>query len=385
MEIDVRTRVPVAAVFLLLMLLAASCGGGIQTDVAAGEPTTAPPIDYGVWRELPEAPIGTRLYTVSGWSGEEAVFWAGSNLQRDFAYARGAAYDPASDSWRELAVPGWGHPGLTGTVFDGQLFVAAKGGGSRIDLSDGSETGLPDGQGFVLSTLIATDDAVWGLGSVSWFEEGGVRVGIARYEPEEGAWIPGPVFEGTPEMDSLFQDRLFVEQPVLWTGSEIIVWSQDGQGLSFDPKAESWRVLPPLVAPQGTLTDSAVAVAGARLVALVEFEDNGTAGYGVASWDGETWTWRDTDIAVTDFETVTIAGVRDWIMVFSPDQPPYTVHVPTGDSMRHDNAPIAGVQVPNVVWTGDELVIWGGAPTRTDDSPSPPGGAVWIPPSTSPR
>ncbi len=381
MEINVRARLPVAAGVLLALLFAASCGDGIQNDAAAGEPIAASSIDHGVWRELSEAPIGTRPYAVSGWSGSEALFWAGANLQRDFANTRGAAYDPASDSWRELPVPGWGHPGLTGSVFEGQLYVAAKGGASRIDPSDGSATDLPHVRGFVLATLVATDRAVWGLGPTNHSDEEPVGVGIARYEREADAWIPGPVFDGTPEMGSLFRDLLFVEQPVLWTGSEIIVWSHDGHGLSFDPMTESWRVLPPLIVPEGTLVNSEVAVAGARLVALVEFEGYGTTGYGVGSWDGETWTWRDTDIAVTDFETVTIAGVRDWIVVFSPDQPPYTVHVPTGDSMRHDDAPIAGVQAPNVVWTGDELVIWGGAPTRTDDNPNPPGGAVWIPPS----
>lgn len=380
METNVRARLPVVAGVLLSVLFAASCGGGIQTDAAAGGPMTASPIGHGEWRELPGAPIGTRPYSVSGWSGSEVLFWAGSNLQRDFAHTRGAAYSPATDSWRELPVPGWGHPGLTGAVFEGQLYVAAKGGASRIDPSDGSATDLPHVQGFVPATMVATDGAVWSLGPTNYSNEVPVPVGIARYELEADAWVPGPVFGGTPEMGSLFQDLLFVEQPVLWTGSEIIVWSHDGHGLSFDAKAGLWRVLPPLVAPQGTLSDSEVAVAGSRLVALVEVEGNGTAGYGLASWDGVTWAWHDTDIEVTNFETVTIAGARDWIVVFSPDQPPYTVHVPTGDSMRHDDAPIAGVQAPNVVWTGNELVIWGGVPTRNDDNPNPPGGAAWVPP-----
>ena len=117
-------------------------------------------------------------------------------------------------------------------------------------------------------------------------------------------------------------------------------------GLAFDAAAGSWRVLPPLVPPLGTLSDSEVAIAGSRLVVLVEVEGDGTAGYGLASWDGVTWVWRDTDIEVTDFETVTIARARDWIAVFSPDRPPYTVHVPTGHAMRHDHAPLAGVQAP---------------------------------------
>lgn len=209
---------------------------------------------------------------------------------------------------------------------------------------------------------------------------GGTTGGDSPPEDEADTWLDRPVFEGTPEMGSPFRDRLFVEQPVLWTGSEIIVWSDDGHGLAFDPVAGSWRVLPPLVPPRGTLTGSEVTVAGSGLVALVRFEHNGNSGHEVASWDGETWTWLDTDIETTDFETVAIAGAQDWIMVFRPDQPPYTVHVPTGDSIRHDDSPITGLREPNVVWTGNELVVWGGAPTPDDDNPNPHRAAAWIPP-----
>lgn len=370
----------VVAGALLVLLLAASCGDGAAINAAAEEATTTASLDRGTWRVLPGAPIGTSSYAVSGWSGSEALFWAGSNLARDFANTSGAAYDPASDSWRELPVPGWGHPGLTGVVFDGQFYVAAKGGGSRMDPSDGSATDLPPIGGFWLSTLVATDEAVWGVGPLG-FGEGADRVGIARYEPAADAWIPGPIFDGTPELGRLFQDRLFVEQPVLWTGSDIVVWTHDGHGIAFDPTTESWRTLPALVAPEGTLADSEVAVAESGLVAFVEVERSGDIGYAVASWDGETWTWHDTDIELADFHTITIAAAGDWIVVFSPDQPPAAVHVATGRSLRNDATLLAGVQAPNVVWTGDELVVWGGAPTRTEDNPNPPAGAAWAPPA----
>lgn len=379
---DTSLRVGPLLVAALLSLAPVSCGDGAATDATPGALAKPLAINHGVWREIPEAPIGVRPYAVSGWSGSEAIFWAGSNLMRDFANTRGAAYDPATDSWRELAVPGWGHPGLTGAVFAGGLYVAAKGGASRIDLSDGSDTDLPQVPGFIPATMVATEGAVWAVGPASYAAEGNVGVGIARYAPEQDAWIPGPEFDGAPELGRLFQDELFVEQPVLSTGAEIVVWSANGHGLSFDPTAEAWRLLPALVPPQGALRDSAAAVAGSYLVALAAVDHAGTTGYAMASWDGAAWTWQSTDVQFTDFTTVSIAGAPDWVVAFGPDHPPTTIHVPTGDAKRHDDAPIGGVQAPNVVWTGDELVVWGGAPTRSAGNSLPPGGALWSPPGS---
>ena len=374
------SRTTIAAGALVAVLLPAGCGGGIETAATLGEPTVSTQIEHGVWRAISEAPIGTRPYAVSGWSGSEALFWAGSNLERNFANTLGAAYDPASDSWRELPVPGWGHPGLSGTVFGGHFYAAAKGGVNRIDPSDGSAIQLPRVDGFIPATMVATDEAVWSLGPTDYSDHRPVRVGIARYDAEADMWVSGPIFEGAAEMGSLFHDLLFVEQPVLWTGSEILVWSHSGHGLAYDPAEELWQLLPSLIPPRGALSDSEVAAGDSGLVALAKINDGETVSFGVAAWDGESWDWHDIGVDFTDFEAVTIAAARDWLVAFSPDQPPYTIHVTTGDSMRHDGAPISGVQAPNVVWTGNQLVIWGGVPTRSDNNPNPPGGATWFAP-----
>jgi hypothetical protein len=173
-----------------------------------------------------------------------------------------------------------------------------------------------------------------------------------------------------------FQGLLFVGQPVHWTGTEIVVWNRHGHGLSFDLVTEQWRELPRLDAARSTVGDSVVTVADSRLVELQRTE---TVDYGLASWDGGAWTWHGTDIEATDLETVTVAGVDDWQVLFSPDHPPYTIHVPTGEAMRHDDAPIAQVQAPNVVWagiSGDRLAVR----SEAAHDLNPPTGAAWIPP-----
>ncbi len=370
---NVTARRAAVAAALGWVLIASSCGGDVEIEAASGDPNADVPIDHGIWNELPPAPIETRPYAISGWNGSEVLFWAGSNLRRDYAYTDGAAYDPARDSWRTLPVPGWGHPGLTGAVFEGRLYVAAKGGASRIDLSNGSDIELPHINSFIPATMVATDGAVWALGPTDYSEDQPTSVGIARSAPEDDAWVPGPIFPGAPELATLFRDELFVEQPVLSNGSKIIVWSHDGHGLVFDPAEESWRVLPALVPPDGATTGSRVTMAGSQLVVLVELDGELT---GVATWDDGGWAWLGGVVDVIDFASVSIAGAPDWLVALSPHQPPVTVHLPTGDSVRHDDAPIGRVQAPSAVWTGNELIIWGGELSGSEQ----PDGAIWFPP-----
>lgn len=368
-----RTAVVVGA--MAGLLLVAGCGGAIEAGDSDDVPVS---IEAGTWRTLPVAPISFRAHTVSGWSGSEALFWAGSNLERGFAHTDGAAYDPATDTWRKLRVPGWGHPGLAGAVFDDRLFVAAKGGLLLIDPADGSDDGLPPAPGFVPGTVVATDTAVWSLGPTDF--DGSGRVGIARYDMVTGGWVAGSIFEGTPEMQGLLDFGLFVEESVVWTGSEIVVWSGTGRGLAYDPSASTWRVLPQLAPAEGTLNAAEAAATNSGLAVLTTTDIGGRASVGVAVLDGESWSWHDTDLEGIDFETVTIAAAGDWLLVFGPDHPPYSVHVTTGESVGHDDGPLAGIEAPNTVWTGDELVIWGGVPTQYEDEPIV-GGAVWTPPS----
>lgn len=105
--------VAAAAVLLLVGgLLAFSRSdpdGRSDSDLAA--PSAGPPPGFGVWRPIADAPIEARPYAVSAWTGTEAVFWAGSSLSRDFAYSDGAAFDPTTNSWRGLTVPGLGPSG----------------------------------------------------------------------------------------------------------------------------------------------------------------------------------------------------------------------------------------------------------------------------------
>lgn len=342
---------------------------------------SSPPANFGAWKEMAKAPIPPRPHAVSVWLGTEAIFWAGSSLDRGLAYSDGAAYDPTTDTWHDIPVPGWGHPGLTGVFFEGEVYALAKGGGTRFDPSDWIWTDLPQVEGMLLAATVATDDGVWGVGPALANPEGQPDVAIARFDKRGDRWIYGPVFEGVPEIGSLMEDVLFLEQPVLWNGSEIILWDPDGGGLAFAPATETWRLIP-LPAPEtGTVTASKATVVGSGIVVIAEVVTGGRSGLSLARYLDGTWIWQDLDLPTDDFAAMTVAPASDWVVLFMPDGAPITVHVPSGTWAQHTDGPLAGLQSPNVVWTGERLLVWGGVGVPTESNPTPAEGAIWTPPT----
>ncbi|HEY3212387.1 MAG TPA: hypothetical protein VGL16_04180 [Actinomycetota bacterium] len=56
------------------------------------------------WRSIEQAPIGRAYGTVLVWTGDELIVWGGGD-RGDDRTSQGAAYDPTSDSWRRIADP----------------------------------------------------------------------------------------------------------------------------------------------------------------------------------------------------------------------------------------------------------------------------------------
>ncbi len=373
-----RPLLAIAAATLLVIV-----GGLVVLDRRAAEqpaPATTP-ATFGTWRPIADAPIPTRPYAVSGWTGTEALFWAGSSLSRGFAFTDGALYDPATDSWRTLAVPGWGHPGLTGVFLDGQLYALAKGGGVRLDVATGEWTDLARVETMFLAATVATDDAVWGIGPAALNAAGQPDLAIARYEPDTDSWTYGPTFDGTAATADAVAGLSRLETDVVWTGAEIVAWDGRSGGVAFDPATATWRTIEFPEVPD-LVRDSHLTVTDAGPTAIVEIHrgDPAVAVLGVAVESGGGWQWLETQIPVADPETLTVAPAGDWVVLFSGGDAPVTVHAPTGRWMRHDDGPLAGLAGPNTVWTGSELVVWGGEATPSAANPAPADGAAWTPP-----
>jgi len=240
-------------------------GGGFSY-LAEGSPSAGAAFDprSGRLRTLPPAPVSPRWWHTAVWTGEEMIVWGGACGEHECR--DGAAYDPGSDSWSAIAdapIGGYAHS----VVWTGDEMIVW--GGSDDYEAEGS-FGFPRR---FLNTGVAYDpasdswrelaqapleprgwhSAVWtGQEMIVW---GGVKspcttAPCESYPADAGAY--DPVADAWREID---QGPLSgrVDHTAVWTGEYMIVWggSPPGGGLGYDdgalydPGADSWKELPP--------------------------------------------------------------------------------------------------------------------------------------------
>lgn len=374
---DRRRRAPLLVALAAVVALA---GGGLLAIDLGEEPgsdvAAEAPLDFGTWTVIADSPIPPRPHAVSAWTGEVAVFWAGSSLERDFAHSDGAVYDPVDDQWEPMVVPGWGHPGLTSAFFDGELFALAKGGGTRFDPIVTEWNDLPEVDGLVLAATVASDDAVWGLGPTTINPEGQPDLAIVRYEPDTDTWSDPSVFEGTDAQAEIVNGVGRFESTVMWTGSEIVIWRGPHGGVAYDPENDEWSAIDPPSAPSGLVRDGLAVATDTGLAVLFEVEGSSGTAIDVAMLEESGWRWLETQIPIAGIDTLTAAGAGEWLLAFSPSYAPVVIHLPSGAWQRAETAPIGGVEAPNLVWTGVQLIVWGGVSAGPDQ----PDGVRWTAP-----
>ena len=346
-----------------------------RTAVDAVDRSLAPG-GAGTWDVIPEAPIAAPAYPASIWTGTEAVFWAGSSLERGFAYSDAAAYDPAEETWRPAPEPGWGHPGLISVEVDGLLFATAKGSIGRLDVDTGDWIELPAFDQLEVRSIAPGDGGIWALGPRP---EEPTRLGIAFYDAGTERWDDGGDL-GPDAADPALEALANLAQPVLWTGDAVVVWAQP-RAFAYDTTGGWWSSLPPLPELEGETVATRAVADDAGLVVLVESIRGGDHVVTALRWDGaDRWSsLDDVELAVEDLDRTTVAVAGEWIMLLPPAGPPVSWHPASGTSHEHTNAPIQGVEGPGTVWTGTQLIVWGGVPADGNDLPAG-AGMIWTAP-----
>ncbi|NOY54954.1 MAG: hypothetical protein GXP34_03110 [Actinobacteria bacterium] len=204
------------------------------------------------WSPIPAAPIGGRSSMFNVWTGTELVVWGGM-VERDgmqVADDDGAAYDPATNTWRVLAPSPLGgkDPGV-GVWTGREMIIGGAGDATDGDLGWASYdpvtdtwVKIPDPPG-VRSSLVYV--GVW-TGTEVLFSPHGVPdqpAPLAAYNPDLGEW----------RLTALPPVNLSTV-PAVWTGTKVVFWGHTVAGMpgvapmvgvAYDPATDTWDRLAP--------------------------------------------------------------------------------------------------------------------------------------------
>ncbi len=267
------------------------------------------------------------------WTGTEMIVWGGYN---GFTYLNtGGRYDPSANTWTPTStganVPAAraGHTAVwTGTdmIVWGSYGGSYLNSGGRYDPS--ADTWMPTSTGTNVPVARAGHTAVWtGTDMIVWggTSGGGYLDTGGRYDPSTDTWTPTSTGASVPQARSF--------HTAVWTGTEMIVWggfiivpfySTLKTGGRYDPFTDTWVPTSTANVPDGREQHSAV-------------------------WTGtEMIVWGGTTYIYPDFYDLNTGGRYDpftdtWV-------PTSTANVPDGREQH------------TAVWTGTEMIIWGGGP-----------------------
>lgn len=311
-------------------------------DGAAYDPKT------GDWRTIPRFPLGPRSGATALWTGSEVIVWGGSaGDDGPMFLGDGAAYDPAADAWRLIALP---RGELTTNIWYGAIWT-----GAELMIWGGRRGSDPVSMG-------------------------------AAYDPRTDHWHEIPAGPLVPRF----------AHSMVWTGEEVVIWGGRaadeservlGDGAAFDPARNSWRVVAPApLEPRSghiaVLTDGRYARAE-----MLVWSGRGESGEflpNAAMYDPKRDGWRLIDIPeiAPRVDATAVWTGREAIVWGGVDRPPPGCH-----EGARDNNPYAACdgitftpaaanrrgqwyQIPpgplsvraghSAVWAGDVMVIWGG-------------------------
>ena len=295
----------------------------------------------GSWRSmsLTGAPA-SRTGQSAVWTGTEMIIWGGAGGDGSTLLGDGAAYDPASDSWRQLSPNGAPSPRFN--------HIAAWTGHEMI---------------------------VWGGQGPGAQGSGGI------YDPARDTWA-SIANTGSPMPSSGGNGELGV-----WTGKELIVWGgccpPTNTGAAYDPDTDSWRPLSTGGAPRARLGAAAVWTGLEMLV----WGGLGTdaSGSQVVLGDGgryhaiaDTWKGLSTQGSLSPRAGHVVGWTGREMLIWGGGEQSGQV---IGDGARYDPAADRWARIgtsagpsrrqgETAVWTGTEWLLWGGS--KVESGPGQP-------------
>jgi N-acetylneuraminic acid mutarotase len=290
--------------------------------------------DGDTWTALPTAGAPTaRSGHVAVWTGDQILIWGGA-----------AANDPTATSIARLSPTTWTWQGTA--------------------LS-------PSPRWALAGVWTGSDLLVWGGSSGGFSGSGFPTLGDGgRFNEATNTWSPTAA-TGAPSPRGLHS--------AVWTGTEMIVWGGFDNDLAalatgsrYNPATGTWTALPTADAPTARGAHSAVWT-GTEMIVWGGFDnDLNRVGDG-ARWNLATNTWSPLDVtgaptargahsAVWTGTEMVIWGGMDSIFAdgFHADGGRFNPATNTWTDLPSTGAP-SPRGAHSAVWTGTEMIIWGGA------------------------
>jgi hypothetical protein len=304
--------------------------GGYSNTTQYGDGATYDPATR-TWTKVAPGPLAARELPVAVWTGKDMLIFGG--VANSGAYSDGAAYDPAANTWRKLApIPSSLGGNLTGSgsyaVWTGKVMVA------------------------------------WGFFGDGAGVHGGGSLAAATYNPAANSWTTA---KAAPAQAPLFGDAF-------WTGKEMIVWGSSAasgqsaghlEGFGYQPATGRWTTLP--ASPLGRAgRDSMLAVwTGSRLVVGGGASTTGLQ-KNAAAYDPATNRWMRLPDAPVGFTGNEIApDIWTGASVITVEDAvhggrPLSLDLATRHWSLGPKAPVPGRQEAHELWTGSQVLVWGG-------------------------
>ena len=367
-----------------------------STTTAPPTSATEPQQDPSGWRSIAPAPIEGRSAAGAVWSGEEMIVWGGGRRGTNpepGEQSDGAAYDPATDSWRILAPAPegvLGFPEASVWTGDAALFWVGNSpdgpaAGALYDPESDSWERIPDGplgprEG---AASVWTGSELVLIGGTTGDQL--ARPVAAAFDPSEGSW------RQLAALDDLFG----LSAGAVWTGDEVLMVG----GLYLCPElgsvcTDSRPIMLSLDVASDAVTEIDVSGTPAedRIVGLVGWAGSEAIlrtyenpAVGVKRFDPGSSVWRDGPSSLCEVETeaphqsvflddrLAVPCGSSRLQIYDADSDTWGISE-SGPSPLHARVSSA------IVWTGTELIVWGGQQADPED-PNPNDGAILsIPP-----
>lgn len=349
----------------------------------------------GSMRTISSAPVAPRVRTQAAWSGQELLVWSGLEPgdETDEAFDvvdDGAAYDPTTDSWRELPTAPVSGRASAAAVWAGDRFVVWGGFSGPGEALDDGAAYLPDENAWVQlpsapivgrgdATAVWTGHEVLIVGGAEKAGRPGRVSGLQRdgaaYDPVANQWrVLPPIPDGVWQLRDRGVGPIRERFAGTWTGEALFIWGRDVA--LYDPGGAWERVTAPRTSMWLGSRVTALRIGDqVAVIGLAHRDDPETFGITYRPATGAFGTVPGLSSRVVMSGPRQIAGAGGLVVLLSAEPATAAMWRPGTTTWRSIPTDLVRGLEATVVWTGEELLIWGGS----DGSRPRNDGIAWTP------